>query len=132
MKASFPGIVLMLCSYMASAQPPTGEFGGQSVDALAEGKHVATDCSVTWKDKDEKVYCFSDERSRSHFLQDSYGNLERAREFAAAIDSAATTEQMTRFSGDEVKAFIEAYIKQSASEHGGTFALYDAPTNQNL
>jgi hypothetical protein len=132
MKAAFPGIVLMLCSHMAFAQPRTGEFGGQSVDALAEGKHVATDCSVTWTDKDEKVYCFSDERSRSHFLQDSYGNLERAREFAAAIDSATTTEQMTRFGGDDVKSFVEAYIKKASADHGGSFPFHDAPTNQDL
>jgi hypothetical protein len=105
----------------AGGQPPatppgrTGEFGGQSVDALAAGKHVPTDCSITWADRDGRVYCFKDEDSRRSFLKDPHGNLERARQFAAATDSAATANQMARFRGEDVKAFVDGDIKQLAT-----------------
>src|SRR6266581_3041394 len=44
--------------------PDKAEFGGQCAEGLAEGKHVMTDCSVNWKDKDGKTYCFSNDAEK--------------------------------------------------------------------
>ncbi len=51
------------------------EFGGQCPEALAEGQHVTTDCSVTWTDKDGKLYCFSNEAAKKSFLQNPVEKL---------------------------------------------------------
>ena len=73
----------------APADTPTSplqaQFGGQCPQGLAEGRHVMTDCSVTWKDPEGGLYCFKSAETRAVFLKDSTGNLARAREFVAAI-----------------------------------------------
>jgi len=38
-----------------SASLSQAQFGGQCTEGLASGKHVMTDCSVTWTDKDGKL-----------------------------------------------------------------------------
>ena len=38
---------------LAAASPAQSEFGGQCAEALAQGRHVMTDCSTSWTDKDE-------------------------------------------------------------------------------
>ncbi|MFZ0007453.1 MAG: hypothetical protein WAK94_04350, partial [Steroidobacteraceae bacterium] len=64
-RAALAGAVgsLALATALAADNPVTppsqAQFGGQGVEALAQGRHVVTDCSVTWTDKDGKVYCFS-------------------------------------------------------------------------
>ena len=108
------------------------EFEDQCVEGLAEGKHIATSCPVTWTDKDGKIYCFADESSRRLFLKDPEANLERAREFSAATDSAATANQMTHFRGEDVKAFVEERIKQTSAARAGLFPFHDSQTGQDL
>ncbi|MGH8123367.1 MAG: hypothetical protein ACREPT_11420, partial [Rudaea sp.] len=68
----------------------TPQFGGQCAEGLASGRHVMTDCSVTWTDKDGKVYCFSNEAAKTEFLKDTASNLERARNFMAASNVQST------------------------------------------
>ena len=127
-----------LAAACLAAEPPasqpaqSAEFAGQSVEDLAQGKHVATNCSVTWKGPDGKLYCFSDADSRARFLKDPTSTLERAREFAAATDSAATAQQMHHFRSDDVSSFIEEHIKHEADAHGGVFPLHDAQGGQDL
>ena len=53
----------------APVSPDKAEFGGQCAEGLAEGKHVMTDCSVNWKDKDGKTYCFSNDAAKTAFLK---------------------------------------------------------------
>ena len=45
----------------APVDPAQAQFGGQCAEGLAEGKHVVTNCALTWSDKDGKIYCFSSE-----------------------------------------------------------------------
>ena len=35
--------------------PAEAQFGGQCVEGLAQGRHVMTNCALTWTDKDGKV-----------------------------------------------------------------------------
>src|SRR6185437_13290841 len=58
----------------AAIEPSHAQFGGQSADALAEGRHVSTDCTHTWTDKDGKIYCFSNEAAEKSFLEDPVEN----------------------------------------------------------
>ena len=58
--------------------PSQTQFGGQCAEALAEGRHVLTDCTITWTDKDGKTYCFSDDGAKKSFLENPADNL-RAR-----------------------------------------------------
>ena len=55
-------------------------FGNDDVVALAQGKHVATDCSVPWIGGDGNTYCFKDIASREAFLHapmDYYRQAQR-------------------------------------------------------
>jgi YHS domain-containing protein len=55
-------------------------FGNDDVVALAQGKHVATDCSVPWIGGDGNTYCFSNIASREEFLHapmDYYRQAQR-------------------------------------------------------
>ena len=59
----------------AAANPSQVQFDGECAEGLAEGQHVATNCAITWTDKDGKVYCFSSEAAKKTFLQDPNGKL---------------------------------------------------------
>ena len=72
-----------------AAAASKGEFGGQCVQALAEGQHVKTNCTSTWTDKDGKIYCFNNEGPRRHFCKTPAENLQRARSFIAASNVEA-------------------------------------------
>lgn len=55
-------------------------FGNDDVVALAQGKHVPTDCSVPWIGGDGNTYCFKDVASREAFLHapmDYYRQAQR-------------------------------------------------------
>ena len=80
----------------AASPVPTSqaEFGGQCPEALAEGQHVMTNCSVTWTDKDGKLFCFSTEAAKKSFLSNPTEKLERAREFMAASSVESTETAM--------------------------------------
>ena len=74
--------------------PDKAEFGGQCAEGLAEGKHVMTDCSVNWKDKDGKTYCFSNDAAKAAFLKNPAESLDRARTFIAASNVESTEKAM--------------------------------------
>src|SRR5580692_7752799 len=62
LRCTTAGVALLygtLAPAAAAAPPAQPEFDGQCVEALAEGKHVTTNCTTTWTDKDGKTYCFS-------------------------------------------------------------------------
>src|SRR5262245_50260814 len=92
-------IALSLAAYAADApvSPANAEFGGQCAEGLAEGKHVMTDCSVTWKDKDGKVYCFANDAAKAAFLKNPAESLDRARTFLAASNVESTEKAMENF-----------------------------------
>ena len=65
----------------AKISPSQAQFGGQCTEALAQGRHVVTDCTSTWTDKDGKTYCFSSDDAKKSFLENSTENLQCARSF---------------------------------------------------
>jgi YHS domain-containing protein len=114
----------------AAAAAP--QFGGQCAEGLATGKHVMTDCSVTWTDKDGKVYCFSNESAKTAFLTDPAGNLERARSFIAASNVQSTEQAMQYFDSADAEKFVRTHIKTQLAANAGVFAFEDALSGEHL
>ena len=123
------------------------EFGGQCAEGLAVGRHVMTNCSVNWTDKDGKLYCFSNEAAKAGFLKDAPGisremrremidglsalnrrSFEaigdpeiqtRTQQFEMAFRMQASVPELTDFSGENEKVY-ELY--GSDAKERGTFA----------
>jgi len=101
------------------------QFGGQCAAALAEGRHVETDCTVTWTDKDGKVYCFSSVAAKKTFLANAQSNLEKARDFMAASTVQSTEQAMQNFTSGDAEAVAKQLIEANLKANGGLFALED-------
>jgi YHS domain-containing protein len=108
------------------------QFGGQCVEGLATGRHVMTNCSVTWNDKDGKTYCFSSEAAKTEFLKDPAGNLERARNFIAASNVQSTEEAMQYFDSNDAETVVKSHVEDQLAGNGGKFPLEDALTGDKL
>lgn len=115
-----------------AAVAATPQFGGQCAEGLASGRHVMTDCSVTWTDKDGKVYCFSNEAAKTEFLKDTASNLERARNFMAASNVQSTEQAMQDFDGSDAEKLVNTRIKAQLAANGGVFPFEDALTGEHL
>ena len=109
----------------AAGQP---EFGGQCTEGLAEGRHVMTNCSVRWTDKDGKVYCFSSETAKALFLKEPTENMRRAQGFIAASSVASTEDQMQYFDGSDAEQLVKGDIVSKTKANGGIFP-FDDPLN---
>jgi hypothetical protein len=116
----------------AESVPAPPEFGGQCPAGLSEGKRMQGDCSISWTDKDGKLYCFANAESRVAFLADPETKLKRAREFYAASNATTTALAMSRVSHDDVKTFVIDTIKTETAAHGGLYPFHDRPTSQTL
>lgn len=117
----------------ASAAPAAkAEFGGQCAEGLAVGRHVMTNCSVNWTDKDGKVYCFSNEAAKAEFLKDAPGNLERARAFIAASNVQSTEEAMQNFDSNDAETVVKSHIQDKLKANGGVFPLEDPLNGEQL
>jgi YHS domain-containing protein len=116
-------------SSTSSSQP---QFGGQCAEGLAEGKHVATNCSVTWTDKDGKVYCFSSEAAKKSFLQDPSGNLQKAHEFVAASNVDATEKAMQNYTSSDAETVVKTLIDEKSKANNGAFPLEDPLNGEQL
>ncbi len=108
------------------ASPP--EFGGQCAESLAEGRHVATECTVQWTDKDGKTYCFSNDAAKKTFLEDPVKSLQKAREFAAASSVESTESAMQYFTGTDAEAVVKDFIGAKVKANEGSFP-FDDPLN---
>jgi YHS domain-containing protein len=128
------GFLLLAASQSASAaaQAPPVQFGGQCTEGLADGRHVMTDCSVTWTDTDGKVYCYSSEAAKKSFLEDPSANVQRAREFIAASSVESTEKAMQDFSGSDAEALVKATIAARTKANNGIFLLDDALNGEHL
>lgn len=115
----------LLLQTAAAAPGPQPEFGGQCAEGLATGRHVMTDCSLTWTDQDGKVYCFHDAAAKTAFLKDPQQNLARAREFIAASTVQSTEEAMQNFDAGDAETVVKAHIAARTQAGGGVFALTD-------
>ncbi|MGA2399976.1 MAG: hypothetical protein ABSG30_18225 [Steroidobacteraceae bacterium] len=137
----FPALTLFAAGLVASAAgaapgaaaPPTAspvptsqaEFGGQCAEALAEGQHVMTNCSVTWTDKDGRLFCFSTDAAKKSFLSNPTEKLERAREFMAASNVESTETAMQSFTGSDAEALVRASIEAKTKANDGLYPLED-------
>jgi YHS domain-containing protein len=116
----------------ASFPPSTPEFGGQCPEALSEGEHVMTNCSVTWTDKEGKTYCFSSADSKKSFLQNPTEKLERARAFMAAGNVEATETAMQNFVASDAEAVVKQAIDAKLTANNGIFPMEDSLNGDHL
>jgi YHS domain-containing protein len=130
------GLALICCAgtlaAAAAPAPANAEFGGQCVEALSEGQHVMTNCSVTWTDKDGKTYCFSNADAKKAFLEHPAEKLESARAFMAAGNVEATEQAMQNFDASDAEKLVNQTIDASLKANGGTFPLEDAFNGDHL
>ena len=108
------------------------QFGGQCAEGLATGRHVMTDCSVTWKDKDGKLYCFKNEAAKAEFLKDPPGNLERARTFIAASNIESTETAMQYFDSNDAETIVKSHVEEKLKANNNVYPLEDALTGEKL
>lgn len=116
----------------AAPSPSTPEFGGQGAEALSEGRHVATNCSITWTDKDGKTYCFSSADAKKSFLTNPTEKLERAHEFMAAGNVEATETAMQNYAASDAEALVTQAIDAKIKANGGIFPMDDALDGDHL
>ena len=116
----------------APAPPAQVQFGGQCAAGLAEGRHVTTNCTFTWTDKDGKVYCFSSESAKVSFLNDPNGNLQKAREFLAASSVESTEQAMQNFDSSDAETLVKGFIDAQTKANNGAFPLADPLNGAHL
>jgi YHS domain-containing protein len=124
--------VLLTCPFAcamaadpAASSNPQVQFGGECTEGLSQGQHVATNCAITWTDKDGKVYCFSSEGAKKAFLANPQANLEKARDFMAASTVQSTEQAMQNFSSSDAETVVKQAIEANLKVNGGLFALQD-------
>ena len=116
----------------AAVSPDKAEFGGQCTEGLAEGKHVMTDCSVNWADKDGKVYCFSNDAAKTAFLKSPAESLDRARAFIAASNVESTEKAMENFDSTDAEKLVDGMIKGKLKANDNLFPIEDALSGDAL
>jgi YHS domain-containing protein len=116
----------------APVDPSQAEFGGQCAEALAEGQHVQTSCSISWQDKDGKVYCFSNTASKKSFLESPADKIERARTFAAASNVESTETAMQNFTSTDAETLVKQHIADTVKANDGQFPIDDPLNGQHL
>jgi YHS domain-containing protein len=104
------------------------QFGGQCAEGLASGRHVMTNCAVTWTDKDGKVYCFSSDGARKAFLENPSANLQKARDFIAASSVDSTEKAMQYFDSADAETLVKGLIESTTKANNGVFP-YEDPLN---
>jgi len=120
---------LLVCAALIPARAGTpaaaAEFGGQCVEGLSQGRHIMTQCAVTWADKDGKTYCFSSEDARKSFLENPGANLQKARDFIAASSADSTEKAMQNFDSGDAETLVKGLIEERAKANGGLFPFAD-------
>jgi YHS domain-containing protein len=118
----------------ADAAAPASEpqFGGQCTEALAEGRHVSTNCSSTWTDKDGKTYCFSNDGAKKSFLENPVENLQRAQAFMAASSVESTEKAMQDFTGTDAESLVKDLINSKVKANNGIFPFEDPLNGEHL
>src|SRR5258708_5805182 len=124
---------LLSRAYAADAAAPSqAQFGGQCTEALAEGRHVATNCTSTWTDKDGKTYCFSNDGAKKSFLENPAENLQKARAFMAARSVEPTEKAMQDFTGSDAEALVKELIANKLKANSGIFPFDDPLNGEHL
>jgi YHS domain-containing protein len=127
-------LALATASQAADAAPttPQPEFAGQCTEALAEGRHLCTDCTSTWTDQDGKTYCFSGDAAKKSFLENPTENLQRARAFIAAGNVESTEKAMQDFTGTDAETVVKDLINSKLKANNGIFPLDDPRNGDHL
>ncbi len=124
------------CLLAADASTASGDsniqFGGQCAEGLASSRHVMTNCSTTWTDKDGKVYCFSSDAAKKSFLENPTDNLQKARDFIAASSVESTEKEMQYFDSGDAGTVVTSYIAASTKANNGVFPYQDPLNGQQL
>jgi YHS domain-containing protein len=128
---------LALCAAGAFAADPGGslskaQFGGQSANALALGRHTMTSCAVTWTDKDGKLYCFSSEADKKSFLESPTENMQKARDFIAASSVESTEKVMQYFDSSDAETLVKGTIADTIKANNGVYPLDDPLNGDHL
>jgi len=124
-------LVLLPLSVIAAESAPVGsnvQFGGQCTEGLAGSRHVMTNCSTTWTDKDGKVYCFSSDSAKKAFLENPTENLQKARDFIAASSVESTEKEMQYFDSGDAATVVTNLIDATTKANNGVFP-YEDPLN---
>ena len=121
--------VLLLLGFANPSVAADGEFDDSCAMGLASGQTVKTDCSVNWTDEDGKVYCFSSEDSKAAFLKDPKSNIQKAREFMASKQAAATSGAKS-FGEEDVNKRVQEVLNERSKD--GAFVFHDAKLNADL
>ena len=116
----------------AALSPSTPEFSGQCAEALSEGQHVKTNCSITWTDKDGKTYCFGSADAKKSFLTNPAERLESAHEFLAAGNVEATETAMQNYTASDAETLVKQAIDAKLKLNGGIFPMDDALNGDHL
>lgn len=127
-----PGMSRCAHAADAAAPPSQAQFGGQCTQALAEGRHVMTNCASTWTDKDGMTYCFSSESSKKSFLVSPAENLQRARAFMAAGSVESTEKAMQDFTGSDAETLVRDFIGNKLKANSGIFPFDDPLHGEHL
>jgi YHS domain-containing protein len=125
-------LAVMCCGAAGAPTDPQVQFGGQCVEGLAQGRHVMTNCALTWTDKDGKVYCFSSESAQKAFLASPTQNLQKARDFIAASSVDSTEKAMQYFDSGDAETLVKGMIEEKVKANNGVFPFDDALTGQQL
>ena len=121
--------VLLLLGFASPSFAAGGEFDESCAMGLASGQTVKTDCSVNWTDTDGKVYCFSSEKSKALFLENSKSNLQKAREFVASKQAAAASGAKS-FGEEDVNKRVQEVLNERSKD--GAFVFHDPKLNADL
>ncbi|HEY1590092.1 MAG TPA: hypothetical protein VGG00_10175, partial [Rhodanobacter sp.] len=132
-RACLPALLLaaLPASLLAAESAAPGadiQFGGQCTEGLASSRHVMTNCSTNWVDKDGKTYCFSSDAAKKSFLENPTENLQKARDFIAASSVESTEKEMQYFDSEDAGTVATRYIEQKSKANNGIFP-YDDPLN---
>lgn len=117
---------------IASATDDMREFGNYCAQGLAEGKRVRADCTINWVAADGRKYCFQSNDARTVFLENPSVNLEKARDFIASAEVESAAKLMNKYTGQDVKDFVAAYIKSSTEKTAGIFRFRDVTLGEDL
>jgi YHS domain-containing protein len=125
-------LLFVLLPFAALAADPTVQFGGQCTEGLAQGRHVLTNCAITWNDKDGKVYCFSSDGAKKAFLENPDANLQKARAFVAASSVESTEKAMQAYDSGDAETLVKNLIENTTKANNGAFPLEDPLNGQQL
>jgi YHS domain-containing protein len=126
-------LLAVICCSAASAPPDAQvQFGGQCVEGLAQGRHVMTNCALTWTDKDGKVYCFSSDSAKKAFLENPTQNLQKAHDFIAASSVDSTEKAMQYFDSSDAETVVKNSIDEKTKANSGVYPFEDPLTGAQL